>query len=134
MIEGMNILKKIEIVEKELESGWWIPILIGVAAVMIFFIVALLILCEIDKRRKTECESNVLVFCSLIGIGAIILGFSLDAIGEKYVSVTPTGKYAYEVTFDSQDAFYEAYKQYDIAKVDSTYKDIAGKIYTIKER
>ena len=136
MIEGIEILKKTEIMDTELLSGWWVPLLVAIIIIALFATVFVTICIKEEEKKKYEPEpfSSFFQVFTLFGVGAVIIYIALEIASNNYVLKTPSGKYEYEVVFESQDAFYEAYEQYDIVGVNEDYEDVAGKIYTIRDK
>lgn len=132
MIEGMTILKKTEIVAVEAKTGFWIPLVVtGVLAVFLLLFFTLLI-DKKDRVHGTHSGPESLAFPAILCLAIVAFG-AIKTLNDGFEKVS-TGRYTYEVTFDSEEAFLETYKEYDIVKVNDTYEDVAGKIYTIKDK
>lgn len=117
MLEGIEILNKVEI----MESPMWIAIAIIVCFVLILVSIAIFFVNVItDFLDDKWWITALIIVLSYIGI---LLMSNLD----KNLLIEPTGKYEYQVTIDDSVSINEFLEKYEIIEVN-------GKIYTIREK
>lgn len=134
MIEGMEILKKTELVKVVFEQGWWIvPLIITCLSVFLGILFVSLYIKRNDYGIEDISKIGNAVSLAII-ICSIPIAFSWatsHVLNEREVH---TGKYIYEVSFSTEEAFTEAYREYDFLKKNTTYGDVYGTIYTLRDK
>ena len=117
MLEGIEILNKVEI----MESPMWIAI-VGLVCCIWFFGGTILFFINVftDFLKDKWWISFLIVIISGLGIA------TMSILNENLLT-EPTGIYEYQVTIDDSVSMNEFLEQYEIIKVD-------GKIYTIREK
>lgn len=117
MLEGIEILNKIEI----MESPMWITIAIIVCSVGILVGIGMFFADVItDFLDDKWWISALIIVLSYIGVLTM-------SILDKNLLTEPTGQYKYQVTIDDNVSMNEFLEKYEIIEVN-------GKIYTIKEK
>ena len=111
LIEGLEIINKVEIMEKEP----WFTIIMVASLITAVFTITMTIKHELDKNIK-------IFFYACAGILLIMSIFAAFNSKEK-----PTGKYRYEVILDDTVNLKEFYQKYEVI-------EIKGDLYTIKEK
>lgn len=117
MLEGIEILNKVEI----MESPMWVSVVI-----IVLFIISLLSLgMGIVDAIEDITDGHCLIFIVVATVAYIALIIMGNA--DKQLLTEPTGVYEYQVTIDDSVSMNEFLEKYEIIEVN-------GKIYTIREK
>lgn len=117
MLEGINILNKVEIMEPPM----WVSVVI-----IVLFIISLLSLGMgiVDAIEDiTDGHTWIFIVVTIVAYLALIIMGNVD----KQLLTEPTGVYEYQVTIDDSVSMNEFLEKYEIIEVN-------GKIYTIREK
>lgn len=117
MINGMEILKQTEIVER-VEPWFFWPL----------FIILAFIAGRIGGKIATSgLHGSVFRFLVDIFAGVGLMLISLFTLQYMFVDEVPTGRYTYEVIIEDTSVLKEVYEHYDII-------DVKGDIYILEDK
>ena len=117
MLEGIEILNKVEI----MESPMWISV-VGLVFCVLFFIS---FMAAIMDAFKDFSDGHLWIFA--LGIVISYITIIIMSNVNKQLKTEPTGQYEYQVTIDDSVSINELLEKYEIVEVN-------GKIYIIREK